>query len=599
MSGRDRGTPTDRRGRTGDREPVGIRAARSACTAVAFAAAAFSLSVLLLLTADHLRFKSADPLNAEGLAALGEETRKGAAGEEIRLELRQLDLLARRAYFSSVTFRRKGSYLLLCGVVVILLAVKGRRSLAPQRPRPGPWPGREEPGSSAASARRLVALAGGVTAAGAVALFLLFSDIGPPPPVNRETGDPPPVGKSSEKGAGESGKEAEGDRRWEERVRQWPSFRGPDGLGLAFFPEAPLDWDGAEGRNVVWKAPVPRRGNSSPVVWGNRVFITGGDEKAREIFCYDAASGDLLWRYRVAGPPGSAVDIPEVTDDTGHAAPTAATDGRYVFAVFSTGDLVAVDFAGQLVWNRSLGRPDNPYGHAASLIIWENLLMVQYDHRLDARITAFDTSSGEIVWEQIRDTDISWSSPVLITGTQGPELVLNGNPAVVSYDPLTGVELWRVECMSGELAPSPAFAGGMVYVANEYARLAAINPGEPPVIAWEHLDGLPEVSSPVATEDYLFMANGAGVVTCLDRISGKLLWEEEFDEGFYASPIAAGDRVYLMDQTGMMRIIAAAGEFHLIGSPSLGEPSSATGAFLDGHLYLRGEEHLFRIGEGR
>jgi outer membrane protein assembly factor BamB len=331
------------------------------------------------------------------------------------------------------------------------------------------------------------------------------------------------------------------------------------------------------------------------VVWGDRVFLTGGDERAREIFCWHAGTGELLWRYEMPASEGS---LPEVTPDTGHAAPTAAADGERLFTVFSTGDVAAVDFEGRPLWSRSFGVPDNPYGHAASLLLWKDFLIVQFDQRDQARVTALDVSSGDTVWEAVRDQDISWSSPVLIPGAAGPELVLNGNPAVVSYDPLSGIELWRVDCMSGELAPSPAYAAGMVFAANEYARLAAISLDGVPSLAWEYFKGLPEVSSPVATEDHLFMANGYGIVTCLDRRSGALLWEQEFDEGFYASPVVVGDRVYLMDRSGVMRIFAAAGEFRLLGSPVLGEPSTATGAFLDGRIYLRGEHHLYCIGEG-
>lgn len=563
-------------------------AARNACTAVAAAAAAFSLAVLYLLVIDYSRYRMSDPLNAEGVAELHRAVRSQPGDAGLIEELRTLDLLARRAYFSSVAFRQRGALLLLGGVAVLLLALKGRRSLEPVRPAPGPWPEGERPGASPWAARRLVAIIGGLTAAAAIALTVALR--APPLP-------PLPEGVSGSPAEGTLPGSADAAALWEERTGQWPSFRGPDGLGRAGAVGLPVVWDGTTGRNIRWKSPIPRPGFNSPIVWGEKIFLTGADGEAREIYCYDAATGTLLWRHEVGDAGSPPAILPEVTEDTGHAAPTAATDGRRVFAIFSTGEISAVDFEGRPLWSRDLGLPDNPYGHAASLLLWRDLLFVQYDQRNDARLFALAAETGEIVWEQVRDLEISWSSPVLVPGPGGMELVLNGNPAVLSYDPATGAELWRVDCMSGELAPSPAFGGGTLFAANEYARLAAITPGENAALLWEYLDGLPEVSSPVATEDFVFMANGSGIVTCLDRRSGEVLWEKDFDEGFYASPIVAEGRVYLMDRSGTMQIFEAAGEFRPVASPTLGEPSTVTGAFLDGRIYLRSARNLYCVGE--
>lgn len=564
-------------------------AARKACTAVAAVSSAFCLAVVYLLVIDYSRYRTSDPLNAEGVAELHRAVRSQPEDADLVEELRSLDLLARRAHFSSVAFRRRGALLLLGGVAVLLLALKGRRSLEAARPAPGPWPEGERPGASQRAARRLVAAGGGLAAATALALIVVF---------RTPTLTPSPGGESEPAaGAAASGRDDATAAPWEERTGQWPSFRGPDGLGRTGATGLPVDWDGPTGRNILWKSPLPRPGFNSPILWGERLFLTGADGEVREIYCYDSATGALLWRHDVGGGGTSPATPPEVTEDTGHAAPTAATDGRRVFAIFSNGEISAVDFEGRPLWNRDLGLPDNPYGHAASLLIWRDLLIVQYDQRNEARVIALDAETGELVWEQVRALEISWSSPVLIPGPGGMELVLNGNPDVLSYDPATGVELWRVECMSGELAPSPAFGGGTVFVANEYARLAAISPGGDATVLWEYFDGLPEVSSPVATEDFVFMANGSGIVTCLDRRSGELLWEEDFDEGFYASPVVAEGRVYLMDRSGTMQIFEAAGEFRPLSSPSLGEPSTVTGAFLDGRIYLRGEKNLYCVGE--
>ncbi len=552
--------------------PRKLRAARGALTATGLVAAAFGLAVVLLMVADWARYRATDPTELPALQELRERYRDAPDSDELRDEIRQLDALARRAHFSSVTFRQRGAGLLLGAGVVLLLALAGRRSLSPTGPAPVPWGGRSRP--SAANARRLVAGMGILVAGLALLLALLFQ---PETPLPSAAGDP-----------------QDPARHWDARLEHWPSFRGPDGLARSSTSAAPLDWDGATGRNLLWKVPVPLSGFGSPVVWGDRIFVTGADEQHRAIYAYDNETGQLLWTHD-ASVQGSHAVAPRVTADTGHAASTPATDGQRVYALFSNGDLVAVDLDGQRAWSRQLGVPENPYGHAASLLVWRHLLIVQYDQRGGSRLLALDAASGSTAWEVARDLDVSWSTPILIEHGGQEQLVLNGNPWVVAYEPPTGLELWRAKVMRGELAPSPAFGAGKVFVANQYARLAAIEPGDLASVGWEHSRDLPEVSSPAATDALVFIANGYGAVSCLDAFTGALQWRHEFDEGFYASPVVVGERVYLMDRSGVMRILAASRDFRLLGSPALGEPSDATAAFIDDRIYLRGKTQLYAV----
>jgi outer membrane protein assembly factor BamB len=176
------------------------------------------------------------------------------------------------------------------------------------------------------------------------------------------------------------------------------------------------------------------------------------------------------------------------------------------------------------------------------------------------------------------------------------EIVLNSSPLVISYDPTNGKELWRVDCMYGEVGPSPAYSGNLVYAVNDLAILAAINPGEDQVIVWEYDEDLPEASSPVATSEYLFLATGFGPVSCFDAKSGEQYWLHEFDHGFYSSPIVVGDLVYLIDKKGVTHIFKADKKFELINEPSLGENAVTIPAFMPGRIYIRGDKHLFCIG---
>jgi outer membrane protein assembly factor BamB len=192
---------------------------------------------------------------------------------------------------------------------------------------------------------------------------------------------------------------------------------------------------------------------------------------------------------------------------------------------------------------------------------------------------------------------ISWASPILIDMGDRTEVVLNSSPFVVSYDPQNGQELWRIDCMYGEVGPSPAFANQTVFAVNDMAIFAAITPGSEPEIIWEYDEDLSEASSPVASEDLVFLATGFGPVSCFDVKTGEQYWMHEFDEGFYSSPIIVGNLVYLIDKKGITHIFKADKQFELVGQPELGEEAVAIPAFMPGRIYIRGEKHLYCIGK--
>jgi len=383
----------------------------------------------------------------------------------------------------------------------------------------------------------------------------------------------------------------------EEIRNNWPGFRGPEGIGKAYHTDVPTEWDGRSGQNILWKTSIPLPGYNSPIIWGKRIFFSGADRRTQVVYCVDADSGEILWQTEMNDIPGSPERRPQVTEDTGYAAPTMTTDGQRVFALFATGDIACLDFEGNRIWAKNLGMPDNHYGHASSLITYRDRLLVQFDQNTGGRLLALKTLTGDLVYDQPRDVEISWASPILVNTGSRTELILNSNPFVMSHDPQTGQELWRVRCMQGEIAPSPAYADNMVYVVNDYARLAAITLGETPDVAWEYIDDLSEVSSPLATKDLVIMAASYGTVTCFDRKTGERLWIQEFSEGFYSSPILVGDSVYLMDMSGVIYVFKAEREFRLISQNKLGESAMTIPAFMHNRIYIRGEKNLFCIGD--
>jgi outer membrane protein assembly factor BamB len=388
---------------------------------------------------------------------------------------------------------------------------------------------------------------------------------------------------------------------YEDMLKNWTNFRGPGANGHAINANPPLNWNVEEGTNILWKTEVPKPGMNSPVIWEDRLFLTGADEQGSQIYCFNTDTGKLLWKHDADNIPGSPPEnsLPDVMEDTGLAAPTVTTDGRYVAAIFATGDLVCVNMKGKRVWAKNLGIPDNHYGHASSLINYENLLFVQYDQKTNSKLFAFDLPSGNPAWQVTRGA-ISWSSPILIDNNGRMELILTNSEAVDSYDPKTGQLLWHVKCLSGEVAPSAAYANGIVYVANEYATASAIEISDhssEPNILWQWDEILPNASSLLANKDYLILPSSYGIVNCLNVKTGEVFWEKEFDDGFYSSPILVNDRVYIIDLSGVMQIFKMNDQFELLGTSELGERAYATPAFLNDKIYIRGLTHLFCIGQ--
>ncbi|MHC4439852.1 MAG: PQQ-binding-like beta-propeller repeat protein, partial [Planctomycetota bacterium] len=367
-------------------------------------------------------------------------------------------------------------------------------------------------------------------------------------------------------------------------LKNWTGFRGPVANGHAAHANPPLNWSAKEGKNILWKTKIPKHGMSSPVVWEDQLFLTGADDSTRQIYCFETDTGKMLWKHDVNGIPGSGHDgfLPDVLDETGFAAPTATTNGRYVAAIFATGELVCVNMKGERIWAKHLGIPKNHYGHASSLISHRDMLFVQYDQEEDSQLLAFDLASGNPAWHVKRDV-ISWSSPILVDNKGRIELVLTNSKAVNSYDPKSGKLLWHVECLGGEVAPSATYSDGVVCVANEGATASAIdvgNHGSEPKILWQWDETLPDAASPLVNDDYLILPTGFGVVSCLDVKTGKLLWEHEFNDGFYSSPILVNDRVYMIDLKGRMQIFMMDDEFKRLGTSPIGEAAYATPAFV-------------------
>ena len=610
---------------------------------IAWIAGGFSLLISILLIANYIQMNRYDPVSSQTIEKLVERLNQNPGDEQLREEIRTLDLLARKAFFTTQWQIRMGGYLLLIGTILLIIALQMLTSGVKNFPVLSQQSDQNLLNTQRL-ARRWVAVFSTILVLSALTFAFLShrqlenkfkireiatvnettennaaekeisGDV--QNSVENEKPDDNEAKIVSENGDKLTGKQAgiveektgkipENQTNSKEKESPLPpvvdkgdvftAFRGPGSNGITVQKNVPVDWDGKTGKNIRWKTKIPLPGFNSPIIWGNKVFLSGGNNTKREVYCFDANSGEIVWTGKVENVPGSPATAPSVPDYTGYAAPTMTTDGENVFAIFANGDIAAFSMEGKPVWSKNLGVPDNHYGYASSLQMFENTVIVQYDQRKSAKVLALSARTGETVWETSRDVKISWASPVIVDIGDHHELILAADPFVISYNPAIGKEIWRLKCLSGEVGPSVAYADGMVFALNEYASLVAIKIEDKPEKVWDDTEYLSDVPSPVATADYLFVATSYGMVACYDTKTGTKYWEQEFDNSIYSSPLISEEKVYLVDKTGITHIFKADKEFALISQPALGEKTTCTPAFANGRIYLRGENNLYCV----
>ena len=605
---------------------------------IGWIAAGFSIIMSFLLIVNFAQTKLNNPIENKTIPALVKRLSQNPGDEDLKSEIRAFDLLSRKAYFTSQWQIRTGSYLMFLGIIISILSV---RFVLSAKSKLNEIDGIDKDnGLDKLVAQRWIIYAGsGLIFLALISGFLSYNSlkeyrvnenvavqeekpvettVGPAvqeqpstPSVQSETvanknstentvSSNVPTTNSAETPASPATSNAvtkpSGFPTMAQLKANYPFFRGSEGIGVAFQKNTPVEWNGASGKNVIWKVKVPKSGFSSPIIWGNQVFVTGADAQSRVVYCYDKNSGKLLWEAAADNIEGSPVKMPKVTADTGLAAPTMATDGNAVFAIFATGDVIALDMGGKRLWARNMVVPDNHYGHGSSLIVYKDKLLIQYDTNKSGKLIALSTKTGATVWETIRSTKISWSSPILVNTGKRMELILTTNPNVDAYNPETGKELWSIACLSGEVGPSAGYADGMVFAGNEYAKLVGIKIGATPEIVWSSDEFLPEVSSPLAVSGMVYVATTYGVFACFDAKTGTKNWSQEFGGAFYASPVYADGKIYITDMTGKTYIVKATKDYQLIGTPELGEKAVCSPVFQDGRVYLRGINQLYCLG---
>lgn len=391
----------------------------------------------------------------------------------------------------------------------------------------------------------------------------------------------------------------------------WPRFRGPNGTGVSADKDIPIHFDADKG--ILWKVPIPGVGNSSPIVWKDRLFLQSAtaDHKQRHLLCIDVADGKILWTRTISG-----VFFKFSQKGSSPASATPTTDGERVYAAQWDGkDIVmhAYDFEGNPVWERNLGPFKSQHGAGASPIIIGNLLYYAKDQDDSSILFAFAPKSGEIVWKQSRPHHRAcYSAPFLLERPgAAPELIVTSTKGITSYHPQLGEVNWdwkwqfkgKLELrtivapviVNDMLIATSGDGGGDRYMAA--VKLSGNGTATRPSLAWDNSKDFPYVPNPLSRGKHIYFVNDKGVAGCYEAATGKRVWFERLEGGtFVSSPVMIDGKIYAASEEGDVFVIAAEPIFRLLAKNPLGECFRATPAVADNRLYLRGQSHLFCIG---
>ncbi len=388
-------------------------------------------------------------------------------------------------------------------------------------------------------------------------------------------------------------------------AENWPCWRGPRGDGSSQDTKPPVHWNSTS--NVLWKVAVPGEGHSSPIVWGDRLFLTTALKESQErvLLCFDRKTGSLLWQKTVITAPLEAKN-----PENSYASSTPATDGEEVYTTFLERSNVVVaahDYAGKPVWVSTPGQFYSQWGFSHDPLLFEDKVIVDCDSKGENFIVALDRRDGRIRWKVQRENATqSYSKPLIKKMAGRVQLVVPGNKAVTSYDPRDGRQLWVVDGPSEDCVLTPVYnqRANLVLSGSSWPKraLLAIKPdGEGNVtqtkVAWTTTEGAPYVPSPAAVDDWFFTSGFATKEGyCFEAVTGKVLWHEKMGL-HHASPVTANGLVFFLNDDGVMHVVKAAAEYELVARNELGEKTYASPALSGGQMFLRSFSHLYCIVE--
>lgn len=417
----------------------------------------------------------------------------------------------------------------------------------------------------------------------------------------------------------------------------WPGWRGPQATGVSTETNLPERWSATE--NVAWQAPLRGAGVSSPVVFGNLVFVTsqegtgvrrqgnhpslvqgaerdasgertltGAAESERTRFvvaAFDRATGKRAWEH-VMDAEG---ELQGVHDKHNLASPSPVSDGQRVYAWFGTGQIVALDMNGKVAWQRHLAKEYTPFeinwGHASSPALYKDSLILLCYHSPASYLLSLDAKTGKTRWKADRGKDvISYSTPIVVSGPRGPELIVNTSEGVEAHDPDTGERLWHFAEANRFPIPVPSPHEGVLYLTRGYRSgpyMAIKTGGRGDVskthVAWHVPTGAPYVPSAVHYNGLFYMAGENGVVNAIDAATGERVWQERINGIFTASPVAGDGKVYLVSETGETVVLQAGRTPKVLSRNKVDGHFVASPAIAGGRLFLRADDRLIAVGK--
>ena len=407
------------------------------------------------------------------------------------------------------------------------------------------------------------------------------------------------------------------------QAENWPQFRGPTGQGVSSEKHLPLHWS-AES-NVVWKTAIEGQAWSSPIVWGDRVFVSTAKQNGTKchLICVDRKSGKISWDKEVL----DQVPLRKESKNS-YATPTPATDGKRVFAVFGDGSVVALNFDGEVLWTNREVKFYSRHGLGASPIVYEDVLIMPYDgsnrigepgqypnntpeERLGWQIpwdksfvAALDVTTGKRVWTGKRGMSrIAHATPVVMKDKGRTEIISIAGDAIQGFDPKSGELIWTAFAQGEGLVPSPVIGDGLIFAASGFEKttLRAVRTGgkgdvTATHIAWEQRKGVPTQPSLIYFKGHVYAIADGGVASCFKAQTGSQVWQERIGGNHSASPVLADGRIYFLSEAGETTVINASPDFHVIAKSSISEKCQASMAVSQGNIFIRSEKNLYCIG---
>ena len=423
----------------------------------------------------------------------------------------------------------------------------------------------------------------------------------------------------------------------------WPQFRGPSGGGVGT-GSPPAEWNVESGKNILWKTAVPGLGHSSPVIWGDKIFLTtavpasgeaqlkvglygditpvkGEPAQSFRVYCLDRKSGKILWERTAAAGPPKIMRHPKST----HANPTPVTDGKRLVAFFGSEGLFAYDLNGELLWKKDFGTLDSGYylvpgaqwGFASSPVIFEDTLIIQADVQKNSFLAALDVRTGNPLWRTPRGDVPTFGTPAVAPytagggtdGGKGWQVVVNGWKHIGGYDLKTGNPLWKLAGGGDIPVPTPVFLDGLIVITSAHGQARPIFAirtdaagdltDNRSAIAWTQERAGNYMQTPLLAGGLGYFCFDNGVLTVYQLASGEKVYQQRLgagSSGFSSSPVAAGNQIYITNEDGHSFVLAPGRAYQLLAENDLGETVMATPAISDSVLYIRGGKHLFAIG---